>query len=178
MDFYTTDSDLVSSVAAWVNEGIAAGEHCVVVATRQHRTALRRRLAATMPEAKRNGRYVELDADVTLARLLSDELVDPVLFNQVIGGLLRASCGQSRPVRVYGEMVGLLWAKGDVASAVALENLWNGLREQLSFSLLCGYLLDTSSVLSSDLAAISATHHKATLDSRADERRPDAQRAV
>jgi hypothetical protein len=174
VDFFTTDSDLVSSIAAWVNEGITAGEHCVVVATRPHRTALRRRLGPMLPAAKRAGRYVELDAEVTLARLLSNGLVDPTLFSQVIGGLLTASCGRSRSVRVYGEMVGLLWAKGDVASAAALENLWNGLRQHLDFSLLCGYLLQTPTVLSADLAGISAHHHRTKLDVR----RPDSQEAV
>lgn len=174
VDFFTTDSDLVSSIAAWVNEGITAGEHCVVVATRPHRMALRRRLGPMLPAAKRAGRYVELDAEVTLARLMSNELVDPTLFSQVIGGLLTASCGQSRPVRAYGEMVGLLWARGDVASAAALENLWNGLREHLDFSLLCGYLLETPTVLSADLAGISAQHHRTKLDVR----QLDSRRAV
>ncbi|HYO34161.1 MAG TPA: EAL domain-containing protein [Nocardioidaceae bacterium] len=174
VDFFTTDSDLVSSIAAWVNEGITAGEHCVVVATRPHRTALRRRLGPMLPAAKRAGRYIELDAEVTLDRLLSKNLVDPTLFGHVIGGLLTTACGQARPVRVYGEMVGLLWARGDVASVAALENLWNGLRERLDFSLLCGYLLETPTVLSADVAGISAHHHRTKLDVR----QPDTRRAV
>jgi hypothetical protein len=43
------------------------------------------------------------------------------------------------PVRVYGEMVALLWADGQVAAALELEDLWNELGRRLPFSLFCGY---------------------------------------
>ena len=45
----------------------------------------------------------------------------------------------SRRVRVYGEMVALLWAAGDTDAAIALEGLWNELAETHEFALLCAY---------------------------------------
>jgi len=41
--------------------------------------------------------------------------------------------------RVFGEMVALLWAAGDVTSALRLEELWNEAGELAPFSLLCAY---------------------------------------
>jgi anti-sigma regulatory factor (Ser/Thr protein kinase) len=57
----------------------------------------------------------------------------------VIGGLLREATTTGRPVRVYGEMVALLWEAGDVLAALELESLWNDLGESLRFSLFCSY---------------------------------------
>jgi hypothetical protein len=47
-----------------------------------------------------------------------------------------------RPVRVYGEMVGLLWKNGNEAAAESLEAQWNQLMAVRKFSLLCGYSMD------------------------------------
>ncbi len=44
-----------------------------------------------------------------------------------------------RPVRVYGELVALLWDAGDIAGAIELETLWNDLGCEMSFSLYCSY---------------------------------------
>ena len=43
------------------------------------------------------------------------------------------------PVSIYGEMVNLLWERGDVMAAMRLEGLWNELGAGIDFSLLCGY---------------------------------------
>jgi anti-sigma regulatory factor (Ser/Thr protein kinase) len=48
-----------------------------------------------------------------------------------------------RPVRAFGEMVGLLWDRGDVSAAIELETLWNALAAELPFSLYCAYHADS-----------------------------------
>jgi hypothetical protein len=45
-------------------------------------------------------------------------------------------------------MVALLWGAGDVASTIALEDLWNELAEVRAFSLFCGYPIQGSDVRS------------------------------
>lgn len=42
-------------------------------------------------------------------------------------------------VRIYGEMVAVLWDEGNVAAAIALEDLWNDLATRYPFSLFCAY---------------------------------------
>lgn len=48
----------------------------------------------------------------------------------------RAAEGRPR-VRIFGEMVALLWAEGMNDAALGLEGLWNDLRKLRPFSLLC-----------------------------------------
>ena len=42
-------------------------------------------------------------------------------------------------MRVYGEMVALLWEDGNVTGAIELERMWNGLGAEVPFSLFCAY---------------------------------------
>jgi hypothetical protein len=45
-------------------------------------------------------------------------------------------------VRVHGEMVNVLWQKGRLDAAIALEDHWNELGRSHRFSLFCVYLMD------------------------------------
>jgi DcmR-like sensory protein len=57
--------------------------------------------------------------------------------------LLEDLC-QGRPgriIHVYGEMVDVLWRRGDTRAAIQLEMLWNDLANRHDFSLLCGYAM-------------------------------------
>ena len=42
-------------------------------------------------------------------------------------------------MRIYGEMVAVLWDQGNVAAAIELERLWNELADSNPFSLFCAY---------------------------------------
>jgi len=62
-------------------------------------------------------------------------------FERIVGGAID-ELEAERPgeeVRVFGEAVDLLAARGDHDAAVALEELWNSLAWSRSFSLLCAY---------------------------------------
>jgi PAS domain S-box-containing protein len=50
----------------------------------------------------------------------------------------QVSQGRKR-VRAFGEMVALLWAQGNKAAAIRLEELWNDLARTQSFALFCAY---------------------------------------
>jgi anti-sigma regulatory factor (Ser/Thr protein kinase) len=52
---------------------------------------------------------------------------------------VRHAAATGRAVRAYGEMVALLWDAGNVLAALELERLWNALRHEVPFSLLCTY---------------------------------------
>jgi signal transduction histidine kinase len=82
-----------------------------------------------------------LDARETLSTFLAGSLPDRDLFQTSIGGLLSAAvCGRAdTSVRVYGEMVDLLWRDGNPEAAIRLEELWTDLASTHGFSLLCAY---------------------------------------
>ena len=68
---------------------------------------------------------------------------DPDVFATRIGDLMRRMSEGGRRVRVYGEMVALLWDAGRVAAAIELEALWNDLGQHLPFSLFCAYPVES-----------------------------------
>ncbi|MGH8605920.1 MAG: hypothetical protein ACREX9_00365 [Gammaproteobacteria bacterium] len=49
----------------------------------------------------------------------------------------RANC----TVRIYGQMVDILWKDGQQEAAIRLEMLWNQLANAKAFSLMCGYAM-------------------------------------
>ena len=84
------DAELVRSLADLVEEGLRAGEPCVVIATAPHRDALRDRLRAdVLAAAARRGAFVELDAADTLQLFLRDGRPDAALFEGTVGAFLR-----------------------------------------------------------------------------------------
>ena len=64
---------------------------------------------------------------------------DPAGFWKAISPLLRQAAKAGRPVRVFGEMVALLWDVGLIDAAIEVEAMWNELGAQYLFSLLCAY---------------------------------------
>jgi signal transduction histidine kinase len=142
VQFYESDAFLLDKLAEFVAEGLGAGEACVVVARGERGEGLDGRLRALGldPEAARaRGQLLTRDAAETLSLLMDGGAPEPSRFEEVVGGLMaRAGHGQRR-VRVFGEMVALLWADGNRDGAIRLEALWNGLQRTRPFQLFCAY---------------------------------------
>jgi hypothetical protein len=85
-------------------------------------------------------------------------------FRAAMADLLGRALRSGAPVRVYGEMVALLWEEGRVTAAMSLEGLWNDLATTHPFELLCGYpsalFLHPSSA--HDLELLCAAHTAVT----------------
>jgi hypothetical protein len=144
---YREVGELAGPVAAFLAEGLAAGEPAVVVATPAHWQRFAQALHTlgwSTAELERDGRLVVADAATTLAAVLDAGKPSAQHFERVIGSVLDRAAGGDRTqsVRVFGEMVDLLSERGDAAGASALEDLWNELRTHRPFSLLCAYAVD------------------------------------
>jgi KaiC/GvpD/RAD55 family RecA-like ATPase len=140
--FYDDDRALVGAVVEFGRPVLQAGGAMVVVATRAHRDAVGAGLQAAgvdTARAREEGRLIVLDAADTLATFCHAGILDGREFERTIGQVLKAATGDGRDVRVYGEMVALLWADGDIAAAIELEKMWNRLADRVRFGLLCGY---------------------------------------
>jgi hypothetical protein len=143
---YEDDRVLVEAVAIFAGRGLGKGEAVVLVATEAHLEAIERRLSETgfeVADLKAWGQLTVLDAARLLSRFLVDGQVDAVRFkailSEVVAGARRG--GRFPRVRVYGEMVDLLWRHNHPATR-RLEELWNEAIELHSVALLCGYRLD------------------------------------
>ncbi|MGZ8377968.1 MAG: ATP-binding protein [Gemmatirosa sp.] len=146
VQFYENDAFLAAAVADFLGEGIQAGEPALVLATAPHRQAFGRRLRAKgidVEQARREGLLTWCDADVLLERIMVGGLPDEARFRaEVVPLLERAELRrQGTAVRAYGELVDVLWQRGDMMAALRLEELWNELAETHRFALLCGYAM-------------------------------------
>jgi len=89
------------------------------------------------------GRLLMFDADEVLNRLMVGNRPDAERFENTINPILdRAAGGRKRLVRIYGEMVDVLWSSGREEAALSLEILRHQLIAGRKCSLLCGYSSD------------------------------------
>jgi PAS domain S-box-containing protein len=139
---YEADVHLVDAVSRFVSTGLAAGGAAIVIATPPHREQLDARLRAhgvDFATACAQGQYITLDAAQTLAQFMVDGWPDAQRFADVVGDIIARTRSQYPHVRVFGEMVALLWAAGHGDAALRLEALWHDLTKTYAFPLLCAY---------------------------------------
>jgi PAS domain S-box-containing protein len=142
VQFCETDAFLMHSVSAFIGAGLRAGDACIVLATKPHRESLEERLKGDGLEvtaARMRGQYVSTDAAATLSKFMVDGEPSPGRFVEVVGSMIARAAKGRRRVRIFGELVALLWTDGNRAAAIRLEELWNDLCKTHAFSLFCAY---------------------------------------
>lgn len=145
---YRDDSVLVEAVALYAGRGLGKGEGVILVATPEHREAFAERLQAAgfdVKDLESWGQLTMIDAADLLSRFLVGGHVDATLFESILGDIIGGVRGGGRfqRIRVYGEMVDLLWRHNHPATR-RLEELWNEAIAAHSVSLLCGYRVDAA----------------------------------
>lgn len=144
--FYENDKSLAQIAAQFLSDGLAAGNPAIVVATPVHRAAILKELVAKsldVVQLQRSHDLVLLDAQETLSIFMTNGKPDAEAFKNSMCEVIRTAC-RERPgctVRIYGEMVDILWKNGQQDAAIRLEMLWNQLANTQAFSLLCGYAM-------------------------------------
>lgn len=128
-------------------QGLRRGAGVLIIATAERQGVFSEhleRLGAHVQDLIDAGQLVFGDAHRMLSEFMVDGQPEWFRFEKV----LRAAMRQVRPVdspqamRAYGEMVAILWSARQFAAAIRLEQLWNKLLEQSSFSLYCTYAID------------------------------------
>jgi PAS domain S-box-containing protein len=146
VQFYFEDRLLIEGLAGLVATALVSGDAAIIIATKVHRETLARELKDRDLDTTRAiaaGRFVCLDASETLARIMLNGMPEPERFSRLMGGLITKARAAAKSEQVglviFGEMVALLWAEGKHQAAIRLEELWNDLAAQYSFSLRCAY---------------------------------------
>lgn len=143
---YNHDEQLIDAVAVFATAGLAKDEAVILVTTQAHKTSLWDRLKVqgfSIRALESSGQLVWVDAEKLLSSFAFDGIIDELVFTTKIGALINhaaISGGKSRHVRVFGEMVNLLWTDNMIATE-KLEQLWNNVVESHRVPLLCGYAL-------------------------------------
>jgi hypothetical protein len=144
--FYDHDAALIARLSNIITSAIETGNSVLAVATEEHRRDLTKSLEKRINDLqtlKSGGRLNFLDADETLSLFMVNGLPDRGLFAKSVGDLvgqakLTAWNGHSG-LTVFGEMVALLWERGNSSAALELEELWNEMLNDRAFHLHCAY---------------------------------------
>jgi hypothetical protein len=144
--FYDSAESLCRIVAGFLAEGLHMTQPALVIATPDHRHGIAAALRARQVDVdalQASGDLLLLDADETLATFMVNGMPDTARFQTVATELIERACrGRTDcTIRAYGEMVDVLWKKGQAVAAIRLEMLWNRLAATKDFSLLCGYAM-------------------------------------
>lgn len=142
VQFYEKDDYILESISQFLATGFERGEGAIVAASGSHLEALHPLLTTRGVDVSRltdSGQYLPMNAEEMLAHLLVDGRVSETRFNDLMKGKLEPLTAGGRQVRVFGELVALLCADGNVEGALHLEQLWCKLQRSQPFSLFCAY---------------------------------------
>jgi hypothetical protein len=144
--FCDSDRSLARIVAEFLDEGFELGSPGIVVATASQRAEIIRELTDRSFDViglQRSHDLVFLDAEETLSGFMRDGKLDARKFRDRIYQLIEGvSHGRTDcTVRIFGQMVDVLWQKGEREAAVRLEVIWNQLAQTEASSLLCRYVI-------------------------------------
>jgi hypothetical protein len=147
VQFYGKDDDaLAQNVALYLAEGLARGEALLIVASEAHHDLFLEHVArmhGTHPSLADDA-IVFIPASDLLGKIVANGQPDWPIFEAAVRGAINQARGgrRARKVRVYGEMVGLLWEQGRRQDAEQLEEFWNRLFAREFFELYCAYPID------------------------------------
>ncbi len=177
--FFDAEEALVAGVTAALSAAAARGEGIVVIASDGRLPAIADGLVAAgvnVGSRTADGSLTLFDAAETLAALMIEGTLDPDRFADIVGGAVAAAGAGNRRVSAFGDMVSILWAKGNPGAAIQLEALWNSLATHHDFSLYCAYPLSAAAAGDLDEVAKVCRHHSGVLAPQhyPDAARPDA----
>jgi PAS domain S-box-containing protein len=163
VQFYETDSFLLNTLAGFVSTGLNRGDFCIAVATEDHLNGVDTRLRAEgidVDGARAGGQYVWLDAAKTLPKFMVNGYPEASRFAEAVWKPIEQAISTGGRVRVFGELVALLWSEGHHSAALQVEELWNQLHRSNLFSLFCAYPLSgfVGGGLANPLEAVCSAH--------------------
>jgi excisionase family DNA binding protein len=168
VQFYDNDEYLINSLKDYIVSGLKNGDICIVLIMAKHAQMLQQALSTVrevdMTEAIEKGNYQVYDAAEVLDRMMVEGKLDRARFNEVVGTLIAESAERSNRVRVYGEIVALLWSQDNLPALIQLEEYWNELAASYKFLLLCGYSMASFTDIGHQhaFAGITKQHGKVT----------------
>jgi hypothetical protein len=142
VQIYESEEVFMDILASFASEALKEDHVAVVIATPAHRQVLNERLIESghdLAALRLEDQFISLDAEEMLGKFMANGWVDDELFFQFVADILARATKDGRKVRVFGEMVTIMWSKGYYGAAVRLEHLWHRLCVGNSFLLFCAY---------------------------------------
>jgi len=147
VQLYQDQEFLNRAVCRFAAAALANGEGLILVPTVAHWNAFRPRLEAqgvNVKDAQARGQLTIVDADELLPRFMQKAMPDGPMFLGLAGEIVARTRGAGRfpKVRWWGEMVNILWERGDVAASMNLEDLFDQVSHAEDIAIFCSFLMD------------------------------------
>jgi MEDS: MEthanogen/methylotroph, DcmR Sensory domain len=135
VQFYEDEVFLSEAVASFVKVGLQVNDTLIIIATPSHCRDVCNLLT---PDELANSKIMFFDAASLLTNIMVDDCPNEYRFTEIIGNLIQKA-GQRGRVRVFGEMVSLLWAEGKYQAALRLEELWDEFQTKQPVFRMCAH---------------------------------------
>ncbi|MCE3244866.1 MAG: sensor histidine kinase [Arthrobacter sp.] len=147
VQLYQDQQFLNRAVCRFAASALANGEGVILVPTAEHWQAIAPRLEAEgvdVAAAQRAGQLSVVDADELLPQFMRDAMPDAPIFLGLAAEVIARSRGGGRYSRVrwWGEMVNVLWERGDVAASMDLEDQFDRLANEQEIAIFCSFVMD------------------------------------
>jgi hypothetical protein len=147
VQLYQDPDFLNRAVCRFAGAAIANGEGVILVPTLAHWNTFRPRLVAEgvdVEAAQERGQLTVVDAEQLLPRIMRDAMPDSPVFLGLAGEVIGQARAGARyqKVRWWGEMVNVLWERGEVAASMNLEDLFDQLARKHDIAIFCSFLMD------------------------------------
>jgi hypothetical protein len=143
VQLYRDEKILLDALEGFVGNGLRADDQgVIVIATAGHLHELEKRIRAGGIDVDRvrwQNRYFALLAEEFLRGFMVNGWPDEEMFVEAIGDIIERARGSGREVRIFGEMVAVLWGRGLFSATVRLEQLWSKLTQSEDLRVFCAY---------------------------------------
>jgi hypothetical protein len=150
VQLYQDERFLSRAVCRFAAAALANGEGVILVPTVAHWNAFRPRLEAEgvdVDAAQACHQLTVVDADDLLPHFMREAMPDAPLFMGLASDVIARARGNGRSTKVrwWGEMVNVLWERGDAAASMRLEDLFDQLAHEHDLAIFCSFLMDNFS---------------------------------
>jgi len=169
------DADILTEAAlVFLQSGLRHGKSLLVIAPSRRVEQVFDRLSDGKVHIKSlvdSGQLAVMDSTPIIEQLVSNSQTEWARFRDVVPPVLARLAPRGHGTRIYAEIANVLWEAGETDAAIRLEDLWNALAAAHTFSLFCGYTMDTHSehAYAGPLEELGRTHSD-ILGTREDER--------
>ena len=161
--FFKDQHQLCEEIAKFVEDGLRLAQPALIVTNEAHREGIADELmkhGVDVDAAISRGDLLMLDAATTLRTLMNGgALPDSDIYHRDVGAacaqLLR---GRPGPLRIFGDMVDLLWQRGEYDAAIRVEILSNQLAATHPIAVICGYSMGHFLKTASKLEIVTQLH--------------------
>ena len=143
VQFWSDDDFLLDHLEDSISSAIEGGDAFICIATKMHARGLAKRHSRDMAIAIEQGRYIALNAAQVLSAVMPEGKFEEAtyfeFFRSAIQKARNAIGPKSSRVTIFGEVIAMLWSRGNREDAIRWEQSWNTLVRANAISLCCGY---------------------------------------